>query len=70
MRTVPALTASHEADAAVSHEPDGIDVVLVGYQDQGNLGSDTGSKVSGRLTGPDWPLETGSDAAPPVGPGR
>ena len=41
-----------------------------GVQDQGNLGSDTGSKVSGRLTGPDWPLETGSDAAPPVGPGR
>jgi anaerobic magnesium-protoporphyrin IX monomethyl ester cyclase len=38
MRTVPAIRASHEADDAVSHEPDGIDVVLVGYQDQGNLG--------------------------------
>jgi anaerobic magnesium-protoporphyrin IX monomethyl ester cyclase len=38
VRTVPAIRGSHEADDAVSHEPNGIDVVLVGYQDQGNLG--------------------------------
>jgi radical SAM superfamily enzyme YgiQ (UPF0313 family) len=35
---VPAIRVSHEAHDAVSDEPDGTDVVLVGYQDQGNLG--------------------------------